>query len=416
MHLLVPAALLCLVPLVRAQEVDPADPVAHVDAVLVRLDEHGDRALAAQELSELGPAALPAVFDAFVGERGVRVLALLDAIILAPKAPLNAAITAALQAAPPPGPDVALQRAALKAMEVAGTVRDFDLCLLAAKVLGEETFAPRTGELTAALDAIFARDPALIQVVQRSWLSIERRLRTPVARAVGNLGGDAALLFLAGLLERDDANAGMLLSQLGRASRGVSRETADDVADLARKYLNSDTPGIVKETAVLLARLGDDAAVPDLIPLLGEESRGLTGNAYWALKEITGLTLPKDETVWEAWHSREREWWTRDSRQAFRAVANRDPAVAVAGVREVASHRLARHALALEIAPALRHDAPSVRSEAADALKRLGSNAVVYALQDALADPNANVRSRVRAALVALGGEVPAEIEVAGAR
>jgi hypothetical protein len=414
MRHLVPIALACLASLAPAQE--PKSPRELVSEVLARLDEHADRELAAAELRALGAPAVPAVFDAFVGARGARMLALQDAIQAAPNGALNAAITAAITAAPPPGPHERLQRAALKAMELAGTSRDFDLCLLAAKVLGEETFAPRTSELSRALDAIFARDPDLLGIVRRSWLSIEKRLRTPVARSVGNLGGDGAIEFLADLLARDDANAGMLLSQLGRASRGISRETADYVASIARRYIDSDTQGIVKEAAVLAGRLRDDSAVPDLIELLGEESQGIVGNVHWALKEITGLSLPADEKAWASWHARETAWWSHESASVFRDLSSREPSTAAAAVREVACHRLGRHLLALELAGALSHRAPAVRIEAADGLRRLGSNAALPALLAVLEDANEGVSASVRAAIVELGGHIPgpADDSIAG--
>ena len=386
-------------------------PRASVDAVLEQLSLHGDESQAIHELSELGVEALPPMFEALVDARGPGKRSLLGAFAAAPPGAASPVLTAALDAAPPPGPSKELQVAALSVLRTVGRSDDLELCLSAARVLGEETYAPRTRELTEALDAIFARDPALLTNVKQTWLRIEQRLRTPVARSVGNLGGDQALDFLTELLERDSNSAGMLLSQLGRASGGVSYEAAQRAADAARPYLSDDTEGIVKESAVTLARLQDDSAVPILIELLAEGSSGMAGNVHWALREITGLSIPCDETAWSAWHSVEERWWVRDSRRAFLDLQDRDPVVAGAAVRSIAEHRLARHTLAESLSVALEHRIASVRQDTADALARIGSLAAVPALRLALEDPDKLTRERARGAIVALTGEDPLKAE-----
>jgi hypothetical protein len=407
-HLVLPLALLLGASPATAQEGRP-DPAELVEGVLVQLPVHNDVDRAARELVALGPDAVPAIFDGMVTLRGAARLAVTAAIAAEPADDVTSAIRARIEAAPPPGPGEALQRAALAALREVGRPQDLDLCLLAAKVLGDETFAPRTRELTEALDAIYARDPSLLQVVQRSWHTIEARLRTPVARTVGNTGGDGALTFLADLLARDDDRAGMLLSQLGRIAEGVSYDAAAYAADVARPYLNSDVEGIVKEAAVTLARLDDDAAIPDLIALLAEESTGLTGNVHWALGQITGLPLPADAATWAAWQERERLWWAAEARKVFRDLDHREPAVAGGAVRKALEHRLAHHSLARELTVALKHRSPLVRRAAVDGLRQLGSKAVVPELEHALEDRDPLVAEGARATLIELTGVDPLE-------
>jgi hypothetical protein len=66
-------------------------------------------------------------------------------------------------------------------------------------------------------------------------------------------------------------------------------------------FAESDSVAIKKKAILVLGRVGYRPACRDLIDLLSDPNPGLKGNAHWALRSITNLSLRQDVEMWELW-------------------------------------------------------------------------------------------------------------------
>ena len=132
-----------------------------------------------------------------------------------------------------------------------------------------------------------------------------RALRTAetksgLAAALARLGGDEAHRLVEKLLKSSDVKDSVTAIRLLPAWN-----RPEDVPKL-RSFLYNRRISLRKEACLALGKLKARSAAPDLIDLLEDRHEGLKSNAHWALRQISGLSLPADPELWTTWWERTR--------------------------------------------------------------------------------------------------------------
>src|SRR5206468_1304944 len=133
-------------------------------------------------------------------------------------------------------------------------------------------------------------------------------------------------------------------------------------------------------------------------------------SALWALRKVSGLSLPADPVPWRTWSTEETGWHRNARPRLLQELSSRDGARVVAALRAYGVRRTRRAELAEEVTRVLASPRPELRRIACETLGQIGSSAASPALVELLADPDKSVAAAARQALQSISGlEVPAE-------
>jgi len=224
--------------------------------------------------------------------------------------------------------------------------------------------------------------------------------RAALARVLGRrLAPDAigALMGLAG-----DLDLGVRRSAV--AALGLAADGSDAQVGLLSALLSDPDIGIRKAAVVALGRLRSTAAVDLVIPLLEAGDPGLERDAHYALKEITGQTLPPEAEEWRAFWDEERVQAARDLPLLLLEIESGDPAATIRALREAASMVAGRERIRRAVLPLFGSPNPSVRAAACATLGSLRDVGAVEALIGALEDPDPGVWDAAWKALQSITG------------
>ena len=176
-----------------------------------------------------------------------------------------------------------------------------------AQALGDKKYAVRQHIHEALLE--LSRGSLRLEVLGQ----VSRHMREssephPFAMLLGHIGGSQATSHLLSLLRKRDARAKLAaLQALSKLTADARQIDLRQVIDL----LDHPEASVRKEACLLLGAKTYKPAVRDLICLVTDDmSPGVTGNAYWALRRITGLTLKGDSKLWN-------DWWERSGRKQY---------------------------------------------------------------------------------------------------
>lgn len=253
---------------------------------------------------------------------------------------------------------------------------------------------------------VLSRDPAGYPAVEALYAGEGPAApRAYLLRGVGDARTFEALELLARLLGRVDDMDAVVLTQIGNVAQTVRTPLADTTLFRVRTYLASPSADERQQAAYALGRLDDYDAVSELIDLLRDEERGVRQNAYWALREITAMTINAEPRRWRMWFDTETEWWSREAPALLDTIygASQLPAV-VAAINTCGSKRLFRRQLSAELVPLLERPEPMVVRMTCSALFSLRATSAVPALVEALEHPDPEVRRQVRDTLRSLTG------------
>ena len=280
-----------------------------------------------------------------------------------------------------------------------------DLPLLVALALEEGTPADEglLASFGAAVVATARRDPGLFAELGRHGVA-PPPLRPALVRAVGRAGDPAGLPWLARTLD-DPQLLEVALQEIGRLAASVPGIRDEGTARAVRPLLLAQELGVRRQAMRAAAALGDEQALPSLIARLQEARGGEQRDAHAALRRITGRELPVRADAWWAWYREERAWQRERAPDALRALASPQAGVALAAIREVSAQGLDRQRLAQELAPLLDHDEPAVRAQACLGLARLGAEGLAGLLEPALRDEAPEVRTSAARALASAQGQ-----------
>ena len=143
------------------------------------------------------------------------------------------------------------------------------------------------------------------QVIQRMRSSSKPH---PFAMLLGHIGGSRATRHLLSLLRRPHERSKLAaLQALRKLTAGAHEIDLMQMIDL----LDHSAASVRKEACLLLGTKEYKPAVGPLICLMTDDrSPGVAGNAYWALRRITGLALKADSKLWN-------DWWERTGRKQY---------------------------------------------------------------------------------------------------
>ncbi len=403
-----------LAPLLLALLAGPALAARADDlaAVLRRAarDGAGPEAMATLVADEL-PAALPQAFEALAlreivdpdghsaplgpVERGALALALARA----PRAPLLDHMRRVASDGL-----VAERKLGLVLIGASGTADDLALaCALAVDREGRVDRA-LLRPLEQALADVVARDARGVETAARLLAETGPVVQTPLLRALGAAGGAPAVQELARLSERDSPLQLVALTELGRLLAAGEGLADPSVVRVARTLAAHPDPAIQREALLCLGRLGDDDSIPHLLNLLEGEHAGLRTNAWWALRELTGLPFGDDPRRWRTWYEAEQDWWNGPAQELLRGMRGGRRGDVVAALKAFSEHRLFRTELAAEVARLLGHPDDELVLLACYSLRQLGVPVDPAPLRRLLDHPDERVREAARATLAAVGG------------
>jgi HEAT repeat protein len=117
-----------------------------------------------------------------------------------------------------------------------------------------------------------------------------------VATLLARLGTDEAHDAL--LKHIDSLDDGVSLAALQALWIAVRTADGEQVLDALTNSISWD---VRKQACLLLGKIKHKPAMRELIVCLRDSDPGLHANAYWALKEITGLPLKDDPELWAEW-------------------------------------------------------------------------------------------------------------------
>ena len=256
-----------------------------------------------------------------------------------------------------------------------------------------------------AIAALLVRDLGTHGLVKRSFAGIDGRLRPWVLHAVGRTDQPECITLLIQLMGVDPALDATVLSMINRLAARV-QAPGDLPALLAVEHaLLVGEPDVRRQAALALGRLGSYESVPQLIELITSDDDGLSRNAHWSLKQLSGTSLRRDHDTWASWLQREKEWWARRGATLLLQLDHGDLAVRVAAIRELAHHPLFRSHSAPEISTLLHGCTPTEARLACVALAELGLAPDLDLVIEQLEHAHPSVRTSALAALESLTGK-----------
>lgn len=250
----------------------------------------------------------------------------------------------------------------------------------------------------AAVAALMRRDADVLLQLDRLWSYQSEALLPPLLEGLGDAGDSRCLELLDEILVRHERLLVPILSQVRRVGPSRSLDVNDRLAARLRMHLEPSRPAC-RPAVFALATLRDYDSVPALIELLDHESSGLASDAYFALRELTGLDLRADSDLWGAWYQSELDWIGEHAPRVLAKLRSPRHADVAAAIGELARRRLFNDTWAVELAPLLTHSAASLRLLAVRALGALRSPYVYPELIEALLDPSNDVRDAAHRAL-----------------
>lgn len=155
----------------------------------------------------------------------------------------------------------------------------------------------------------------------------------------------------------------VVLTEIGNVARDIETPLDSGSVLRVRMFLSSSNMTERRQAAIAVGRLDDYEAVPDLIGLLADEESSVRTSAYWALREITAMTIHAEPTRWRLWFDDETGWWAEDSATILAELHSADNAEVCRAIGECAKKRLFRRELTPHLVTMLDHpDATVVRA------------------------------------------------------
>jgi len=272
---------------------------------------------------------------------------------------------------------------------------------------------PRSPAVVAAFEeavtGILGQDERAVSGLRGGFLDLPEELSGALARAGARVPSPAGLELLLAMVGYREPLDTMLLSLAVSVARDLDGPFEEGVKTKARLSLTDPDFQVLRQAALLVARLEDFESTELLIDLLDHEHAGVRASAHRALCELTGLDLRSDAKSWSSWYENELSWYQKEVPTLRRMLTHGSPVQVAEALRELARHRYDRHRTALDIAQVLEHDNRNLRKRACIALRQLQSEAPVDALIDSLEDEEAIAREAYLTLLTLTGEELPAD-------
>jgi HEAT repeat protein len=301
---------------------------------------------------------------------------------------------------------------AIEVYGVFGDADDLNTIVALAGGTGDDPLDGHTDELLQqTLTNVLTSDARAFDRLRAVLKGKSRDVLIAIVFAVGAARDERGLPFLAEIMTWRDDLAVEALSQIRLIGRSSSPAVDAELSQLARVWLDPHAATRCRAAIMALGVLEDENAVPQLIELLEQDSRGMRDEVLWSLRRISGQQFPASRTTWIDWHAAEESWYEERWSRCVGDLGSDDEEEFTSAVQELAQHRLYRHAIAQALCPALERDKPEFRQLVCAALADLGSTVAVRALTDVLDDDDEHVAESARAALLKITGRDPRPAE-----
>jgi HEAT repeat protein len=267
---------------------------------------------------------------------------------------------------------------------------------------------PRARRALAGALARTLEDERAFAAVAKSARTVKQmrpELGDAIVDAVGATQRQDAVQALCAFLDQGDARDARVLAHLGRLADAHPWWPVEGLGRVAESFLEHPDRDVRKAAAALLGRVGTLESVPQLAPLSEDGDATVRRTALWALGEVSGRPGAFDGAErWVAWSVEERQRLKRDLPGIQAALAADDPAVVLAGARDLAARRAYRRKAAVVLAELLAAK-PELAAPLASLIVQTGARTAVPSLVDALFSSDARVVDAALRALHALTGE-----------
>ena len=241
-------------------------------------------------------------------------------------------------------------------------------------------------KLRSALSKLMGRD----ERTYANLLAGLRQIPDAVLRvsifAVGDAGDPRGMELLEAIASWKPGLALQAISQVRRIGASPSEHLNRSMIDTVHRFFDRDRPDRCQTVVLALGELEDLDSIPLMLELLENGTPAVRQSAVWALQRISGMAFGENLGLWSRWYQNEQDWNLEHRMQAFDDLRSSNPSRATGALKEIARHRLHRHALALELADAFSHLAPDLQPFACKVLGQLGSRRALSVLLQALGE------------------------------
>ncbi len=291
----------------------------------------------------------------------------------------------------------------LNALTVLGKIGDPEsVGALLECMLGEDQ------EMSAAADkavaATLRRESAnhlVFMKVHDAARSAKKNGKTRIARVLGGSGSRLALPPLLTLVNDWDTSvkvtAVISIGKLGFDEPAACTEV--------RRLLKSEDTQVKREAALALGRLQDIDSVDSLITLLQNDNRGIRKNAYWALKNITGLRFPDNYTRWKVWWDSESGKYRKKREALLNVLRTGTNDERLKAIDKLTAIRFGSKQITTALLSQITSGDKRIRIKACEALGSIGARDAVPDLVKQLDDIEQSVQKAAHSALKAITGQ-----------
>ncbi len=258
--------------------------------------------------------------------------------------------------------------------------------------------------LASTLTRRLEHDRSLYSTLARRYGTGHSWLDLFILRGIAETQTYEALQILPSLLHAVPGLDVTVLFEISNVARTVKAPIDDSGLQRIRLYLTSIDADQRKQAALAAGRLNDYESVDPLIDLLDDEQPGVRTNAYWALREITAMTIDATPQRWRTWFDEETGWWAEEASDLLVELKSPDVARVCRAINECATKRLFRHQLTPPLVELLDHEDPTVVRAVCSALLALRATDAAPQMVRTLEHPDSEVRSHGLAMLRALTG------------
>jgi HEAT repeat protein len=383
-----------------------AEPTPHLAVVWVIVDAFDRQdtpfTTARQSLVELGPAAVPALVEAYWGVRP-------DAGRESPPSSggtheeRRRLLVTVLRDVPFGGVQAYIVRVCDKESSVESRV--------AALQLLAELGIP--GAFGVALELLRDFDPIMLSVpmvaptvhrtvleglesevqsfvtLRRHWPALPRGVRAASITCLREVGTREMLGFLTEILggcAEDDAS---ILSELARLPLGSHLDSGQHARIVA--FLEAESAAVRQSACRAVTHFRLRNAFPPLIDRLRDEDEGVRREALAALRALSGLRLEPDFEAWDSvWEEAER-WAEDEGRRVAESISRGDARDISEALRSLVLHPLNHHLFTDPLLDLLDREEPALRVLACTGFAATRDPVAVPALIHAIEDPAPSV-------------------------
>jgi HEAT repeat protein len=292
----------------------------------------------------------------------------------------------------------------LAVVHVLGNIGDAEAVkALLPPLLGKDTQLGRAAG--KAIKAILQKEPdnhKVIRVLHNAAKSAEASVKVRIINCLAfsrSRLAAAVLLEFLGEWEKTSVKRAVI------NAIGVLCFADSGICSAIRPFLKHKNKQLRKEAALTLGKLQDLESGKGLISLLKDKDKGVRGNAYWALKKITGLKFPPSYDRWKDWWDKEYKKINDERKALLKQLHSNTPRKMIKAIPKLAGVQLCRKEIASALLEYITYGNSDIQIEVCKALGRMKAREAVPKLVERLSDYDDKVAAAAHKALQAITGK-----------